>query len=178
MGASPERTMTWSYLDNASRATISAWPVPRCSACTTKLTRACCIAVRTRSASWPMIANTSLAGTTLAAARITCSRTGLPPTSCSTLGICDFSRVPLPAAIIATAMRGTKGAPDFDDRFDNRFRCRSFQFEFRFQFLHSNFNISRLPSDGHFQQASLQSCGVVANYARAAHAMEETCRST
>src|SRR3954452_22803068 len=136
MGASPERTMTWSYPDNASRATINAWPVPRCSACTTKLTRVCSIAVRTRSASWPMIANTSLAGTTLAAARITCSRTGLPPTSCSTLGICDFSRVPLPAAIIATAMRGTKGAPDFDDRFDNRFTdAEVFNLNFAFNFF-------------------------------------------
>jgi len=41
------------------------------------------------------------------AARITCSNSGLPPTSCNTLGICDFSLVPLPAAIIATATRGT-----------------------------------------------------------------------
>ena len=31
---------------------------------------------------------------------------GLPPTSCSTLGSCDLSRVPLPAAMMATATRG------------------------------------------------------------------------
>ena len=39
------------------------------------------------------------------AARITCSSRGLPPTSCNTLGSCDFSLVPLPAAMIATATR-------------------------------------------------------------------------
>ncbi len=31
---------------------------------------------------------------------------GLPPTSCRTLGSCDLSRVPLPAAMMATATRG------------------------------------------------------------------------
>jgi hypothetical protein len=46
------------------------------------------------------------AGTTLVAAAITCASKGLPPTSCSTLGYFDLSRVPLPAAMIATAMRG------------------------------------------------------------------------
>ena len=52
------------------------------------------------------MANTSLAPTTLAAARITCSSSGFPLTSCNTLGIRDFSLVPLPAAMIAIAIRG------------------------------------------------------------------------
>src|SRR5216684_8644130 len=63
-------------------------------------------AARTRSASWPMMAYTSLGGTTLVAAAITWASKGLPPTSCSTLGCLDFSRVPLPAAMMAIAMRG------------------------------------------------------------------------
>src|SRR5215472_7406016 len=41
--------------------------------------------------------------TTWSAAAITCASNGLPPTSCSTLGCFDFSRVPLPAAMIAIA---------------------------------------------------------------------------
>ena len=102
--------MTWSYPASASRATMSAWPVPRCSACSTKLTPVCCIAARTRSASWPMMAYTSFAGTIRTAARITCSSSGFPPTSCNTLGSCDFSLVPLPAAMMATAMRGATPA--------------------------------------------------------------------
>ena len=47
-----------------------------------------------------------LRGNNLVAAAITCASNGLPPTSCSTLGCLDFSRVPLPAAMIAMAMRG------------------------------------------------------------------------
>ena len=44
---------------------------------------------------------------------------GLPPTSCSTLGCFDLSRVPLPAAMIAMATRGRctaglLGREDFD----------------------------------------------------------------
>src|SRR5713226_450025 len=58
-----------------------------------------------------MIAYTSFAGTTLAAAAITCASSGLPPTSCSTLGCLDFSRVPLPAAMMAMAMHGLCGGP-------------------------------------------------------------------
>src|SRR5215813_6810063 len=41
--------------------------------------------------------------TTSAAARITCATSGLPPTSCKTLGRFDFSRVPFPAAMMAIA---------------------------------------------------------------------------
>src|SRR5580704_4246346 len=85
---------------------MRAWPVPRCSACRTKLTPVCSVAARTRSASWPMMAKTSVAGTMRTAARITCSSRGFPPTSCNTLGSCDLSLVPLPAAIMATATRG------------------------------------------------------------------------
>src|SRR5207245_2389099 len=39
------------------------------------------------------------------AAAITCASSGLPPTSCNTFGCFDFSRVPLPAAMIAIASR-------------------------------------------------------------------------
>ena len=63
-GASPESTMTWSYLlpESASRATMSACPVPRCSACSTKFTPVPATASRTRSASWPMITKMSSRG--------------------------------------------------------------------------------------------------------------------
>src|SRR5271157_4864113 len=111
-GASPESTMTWSYLlpallpESASRATMSACPVPRCSACSTKFTPVPATASRTRSASWPMITKMSSTGTTFFAVAITWARIGLPPISCSTLGCFDLSRVPLPAAIIAMAVRG------------------------------------------------------------------------
>src|SRR5580704_16898967 len=64
------------------------------------------MAARTRSASCPTIAKTSFTGTIFPAARITCSRSGLPTTSCNTLGNCDLSLVPLPAAMIAIAIRG------------------------------------------------------------------------
>src|SRR5713226_644048 len=37
---------------------------------------------------------------------MTYASSGLPPTSCSTLGCLDFSLVPLPAAMMAMAMRG------------------------------------------------------------------------
>src|ERR1017187_9837216 len=43
------------------------------------------------------------AGTSAFAAAMTCSRRARPPTWCSTLGRLLFSRVPLPAAKIATA---------------------------------------------------------------------------
>src|ERR1039458_10379887 len=43
------------------------------------------------------------AGTSVFAAAMTCSRRARPPTWCSTLGRLLFSRVPLPAAMIATA---------------------------------------------------------------------------
>src|SRR5580700_11756257 len=63
-------------------------------------------AERTRSASWPMMAKTSFGETTRVAAAMTWASSGLPPTSCSTLGNCDLRRVPLPAARMATATRG------------------------------------------------------------------------
>src|SRR6185369_11638785 len=59
--------------------------------------------------SCPMMANTSLAGTTLVAAAITWASSGLPPTSCNTFGCLDFSLVPLPAARMAIPMLGTRG---------------------------------------------------------------------
>src|ERR1035438_539705 len=95
---------------------MSACPVPRCSVCTTKFTPVPATAARTRSASWPMITKISGAGTTFFAVAITCARIGLPPISCRTLGCLDLSRVPLPAAIIAMAIRGRCGldGEDFD----------------------------------------------------------------
>src|SRR5229473_8458052 len=51
----------------------------------------------------------SRAATTCVAAATTCASSDFPPTSCRTLGNCDFSRVPLPAAIIATATRPALG---------------------------------------------------------------------
>src|SRR5208283_1667212 len=60
------------------------------------------------------MANTSLAGTTRVAAAITCARSVLPPTSCSTFGSCDLSRVPLPAAMMATATLGAKSVEVFE----------------------------------------------------------------
>ena len=44
------------------------------------------------------------------AAAITCANSGFPPTSCKTFGSCDFNRVPLPAAMMAIAMRGAATA--------------------------------------------------------------------
>src|SRR6266576_1451269 len=55
-----------------------------------------------------MMANTSDAGTTFVAAAITCASSGLPPTWCKTFGYFDFRRVPLPAAMMATAMWGAE----------------------------------------------------------------------
>src|SRR6478752_10599520 len=63
---------------------------------------------------------TSAGGTTCVPAAITCARSGLPPTSCSTFGYLDFSRVPLPAAIIAIAKRWTPALP-CDGFFDMAF---------------------------------------------------------
>src|ERR1041385_5444167 len=45
--------------------------------------------------------------TTFEAAAITCASRGLPPTSCRTFGSLDLRRVPLPAAMMAMAVRGT-----------------------------------------------------------------------
>src|SRR5438552_1697937 len=84
---------------------MSACPVPRCGACSTKLIPVWATAWRTRSASWPMMAYISWAETTFVAAAITCASSGLPPTSCNTFGCFDFSRVPLPAAMMAIATR-------------------------------------------------------------------------
>src|SRR5713101_5438163 len=47
----------------------------------------------------------SAAVTTSFAAAITCASRGFPPTSCKTLGCFDLSRVPLPAAMMAMAVR-------------------------------------------------------------------------
>src|SRR6476659_5008650 len=61
-----------------------------------------------------MMAYTSLASTMRCAARMTCSSSGLPPTSCNTFGSCDLSLVPLPAAMMATARRGVSADASFD----------------------------------------------------------------
>src|SRR5438128_12284321 len=53
-----------------------------------------------------MIAYISFAGTTRRAAAITCASRGLPPASWRTFGCFDFRRVPLPAAMMAIAVRG------------------------------------------------------------------------
>src|ERR1022692_3922497 len=57
----------------------------------------------------------SCAGTTRVAAAITWASSGLPPTSCSTFGSCDLRRVPLPAAMMATATRGAAVAEVLDE---------------------------------------------------------------
>ena len=67
--APPARTSA-----NCAFSTCSAWPVPRCSACSTNCTPVASTAVRTRSASWPTMQKISSAGTTVRAAAITCSR--------------------------------------------------------------------------------------------------------
>src|SRR5262252_4495837 len=46
---------------------------------------------------------------------MTCSSSGLPPTSCRTFGSCDLSLVPLPAAMMATARRGASADTSFAD---------------------------------------------------------------
>src|SRR5581483_2742250 len=104
-GASPESTITWSYLESEFAAHISAWPVPRWGSCNTNCTPVCCTESRTFSASCPTITKRSFAGVTCWAAAITCDNNDLPPTWCRTLGCFDFSRVPLPAAMIAIAVR-------------------------------------------------------------------------
>src|ERR1700686_4365268 len=65
-----------------------------------------------------MITKMSLAGTSFFAVAITWDRIGLPPISCRTLGCFDLSRVPLPAAMMAIAIRA---GPGFDlEGFDAR----------------------------------------------------------
>src|SRR5216684_4257722 len=91
---------------------MRACPVPRCSACTTNCTPLEATAARTRSASWPMMTKMSRGDTTLAAVAITCARIDFPPTSCRTFGCLDFSRVPLPAAMMAMATRGDRAVED------------------------------------------------------------------
>src|SRR5438552_11879134 len=59
-----------------------------------------------------MIAYISFAGTTRRAAAITCASRGLPPASWRTFGCLDFRRVPLPAAMMAIAVRGCAPAGD------------------------------------------------------------------
>src|SRR5579871_5066168 len=49
----------------------------------------------------------SCGGTTFFAAAMTCAKSVFTPTSCRTFGCLDLRRVPLPAAIIAMATRGT-----------------------------------------------------------------------
>src|SRR5271165_3659152 len=102
-GTSPDSTNTVSKLCKASRASIMACPVPRCSRWSTKLMPVGASASRTRSASKPMMAKTFCGGTTWLAADTTCASSGFPAISCSTLGRRDFSRVPWPAARIAIA---------------------------------------------------------------------------
>src|ERR1700676_2887336 len=53
------------------------------------------------------MAYTSCGETTFVAAAITWARSVFPPTSCRTFGCWDLRRVPLPAAIMAIATRGT-----------------------------------------------------------------------
>src|SRR6516165_7364874 len=60
-------------------------------------------ALRTRSASCPMMAKMLCGGTTRLAAATRCASSGWPAISCSTLGRCDLRRVPLPAARMAMA---------------------------------------------------------------------------
>src|SRR5260370_14242614 len=60
----------------------------------------------------------SSAGTICLAVAMACARIGWPPTSCRTWGCFDLSRVPLPAAIMTTAMEIRAGCGvEFDLRF-------------------------------------------------------------
>src|ERR1035438_3654570 len=102
-GTSPDSTSTWLNPCSASRATINACPVPRCSACSTNWIPVDCSASRTSSASCPIMAKIFSAGTILLAAATTWPNSVLPAIWCSTLGCRDFNRVPFPAAIIAIA---------------------------------------------------------------------------
>src|ERR1700684_1284024 len=61
-----------------------------------------------------MITKMSFADAIFFAVAITCARMGLPPISCRTLGCVDLSRVPLPAAMIAMAIRGALGVDRLD----------------------------------------------------------------
>src|SRR5437660_8591058 len=57
-----------------------------------------------------MFAYISFPGTTRRAAAITCASRGFPPASWRTFGCLDFRRVPLPAAMMAIAVRGCAAA--------------------------------------------------------------------
>ena len=88
---------------DGARAHWRAWPVPRCSACSTNRDagggHGCPHLFR-------LMADDNIDSRRshdLAAAAITWLSSGLPPISCSTLARRDFSRVPLPAAMITTA---------------------------------------------------------------------------
>ena len=64
----------------------------------------------------------------MVAAAITWASSGLPPTSCSTLGCLDFSRVPLPAARMAIGYAGNAGCRALFSAFDPIYRessCRA-----------------------------------------------------
>src|SRR5579872_6245506 len=83
--------------------------------------------------------------------RITCSSRDFPPTSCNTLGSCDFSLVPLPAAIMATATRGsTASAADVCRP------CAALMEELPFDFFIRP-NIPCPRGNGYFSRGSLES---------------------
>src|SRR5579863_756883 len=105
-----------------------------------------------------MMAYTSFAGTMRTAARITCSSRGFPPTSCNTLGSCDLSLVPLPAAMMATARRGAASSPESprakEDVLFWKDSAREEELPFDF-FI--GLNIPRLRNNGYFPSHRLKS---------------------
>src|SRR5712691_6603740 len=99
-----------------------------------------------------MTAYTSFAGTICTAARITCSSNGFPPTSCNTLGNRDLSLVPLPAAIMATAMRVAGDTSREEACAGEDFAGKDLPFDF---FIRPN--ITRPYSNGYFLPHRLES---------------------
>ena len=95
-GTSPYNTSVRPSADRCGRAVLTAWPVPSCSVCSTQTTSRLTVS-KTCSLPWPMTTQ-MFWGFREAAVSITRSTMGRPPMRCSTLGILEYMRVPLPAA--------------------------------------------------------------------------------
>ena len=102
-GTSPYNTSVRPSADRCGRAVLTAWPVPSCSVCSTQTTSRLTVS-KTCSLPWPMTTQ-MFWGFREAAVSITRSTMGRPPMRCSTLGILEYMRVPLPAARM-TILRG------------------------------------------------------------------------
>ena len=106
-GTSPDSNTT---VPRAPARCVSAWsracPVPSCGSCNAKRRPSRSgSARRTSSARWPTTTTVVLASSA-AAARRTCSMRRNSPARCSTLGVSDRMRVPLPAARTTRWMSG------------------------------------------------------------------------